>query len=207
MRSILLPLGLLLTTISAQSKVPDPPLMGTTLSFLNSSQQIDKCPAASVLPSFHFQYPIDKDFGGTICLDIEDLFTHPNQTNTTDDVTYSLQNANLWSASQNFSGLRYTQADQNPNQNMKTGKASYILYFYMEKGCLQGRSPYMQFSCIAEQAKCFQFPFNLGSIGIRAMDDEGDCALNKVLGERNAAPGLSPSMGLTIVIIGLGFLL
>lgn len=183
----LLPLLLAVWPASAQDS--QAPFSGTTLSFLNSDQ-ISDCPAASSLPSFRTTAAVPAR--AFICLDVADLFTHPNRTNVTRsgiDIPYQLTNINSWSSSGNFSGLRYTNAYTGPSKT--SGPATYWITFYAGEGCLQMDEPWMSFSCAETEGKCFQFPFNIASFSLKpaSSDSNDDCSLNVAEGDPNSMAG------------------
>lgn len=173
--------------VSAQNNAQ--PFHGTTLSFLESDE-IASCPDAASLPSFHTDFYISNT--AAFCIDVEDLFTHPNRTNVTvgsTDIPYELTRPDAWSSSGNFSGLRYTNGYADLNDD--DGPATYWITFYDGDRCIQQGgdwiAPWMSFSCAETEGQCFQLPFNIRSFSLKREDtDPGKhCDLNAAEGAGN----------------------
>ena len=191
---------LFLTIWPASAQNDERPLAGTTLSFLETNQTRD-CPDASSLPSFHTT--VDIPNRAALCLDVQDLFTHPNRTHMIvlqTVIQYQLTHPDAWNSNGNFSRLRYINGFADLNKN--SGSAKYWITFYDGANCIQHDAPWMSFSCAETEGQCFQFPFNIGSFLLHQEEEDPGkhCHLNSVEG---AGSRTGVNYGMNIFIFGL----
>ena len=175
------------------------PFVGTTLSFL-TSDQVAACPDAASAPTFHTAVDIP-DGDVSLCVNVDDIFTHPDRTNITVqnvNILYSLTNAEFWNNTGNFSGIRYTNAYADPNK--AEGHAEYWIDFYSGEDCPQEDEP-MTFDCPETQGKCYQNPFNIASFLLRKISDQsGGCSNGHERGDTNMGNNIRIGYGIPVLM-------
>lgn len=178
---------LLLAQSLAALAATDGTFRGLNISFVSAdascTQDGNTTPS---LPTFHTQTDLT---GLTIplCLNIDDLFAHPNRTNVTlngINLDYSISNTDSYDNTTSYSGVYYANE---PLLGDDDSNGAYWVTLYNGRDCLQETQPYPSLSC-ANEGACYGYNFSLASFLLHDFQENGDggCDDNVLMGDPDA---------------------
>lgn len=181
---------LLLAQSLATMAATDGTFRGLNISFVSADASCTQDGnTMSSLPTFHTQADLT---GGTIplCLNIDDLFAHPNRTNITlngINLNYSLSNMDSYDNTTSYSAVYYANEPLLGGQDYDDSNGAYWVTLYNGRDCLQETQPYPSLSC-ADEGACYRYNFTLASFLLHDFQDNGngECDDNVLMGDPNA---------------------
>lgn len=181
---------LLLVQSLAAMAATDGTFRGLNMSFVSADASCTQDGnTMSSLPTFHTQADLT---GVTIplCLNIDDLFAHPNRTNITlngINLDYSLSNMDSYDNTTSYSGVYYANEPLLGGQDHDDSNGAYWVTLYNGRDCLQETQPYPSLSC-ADEGACYRYNFTLASFLLHDFQDNGngECDDNVLMGDPDA---------------------